>query len=182
VTRGTAGKFGFGISFDGTNGAVIVPASASLDMLTAGTLELWLRLSSTGTTDSVLSRGTGVNDSNILLTTSCGDVTAVFTQGTMQAGAAGACGALMPSVWRHVAVVNDGSMLTLYINASAVTTMPGGDLGALTSALYIGLRQPGVLPLHGDLDEIKWWTIARSSFEVCTDAGGTATPFGCSLP
>jgi len=44
VTRGTAGRVGKAISFDGTMGAVRVPAAPDLDFMTGATIELWLSL------------------------------------------------------------------------------------------------------------------------------------------
>jgi hypothetical protein len=183
LTRGVAGKLGEGISFDGTGGFVVVPAATSLDMTTGGTVEFWLRLQTTGgSVGGPLSRGTGNNDNNVLFDTSCGNLQAIFTMTQQTTNVTSACNAIPPQTWTHVAVVNDGTTLTLYVNAVATTTAAGGDMGPLTSNLYIGRREQGVFSLDGDLDEVKWWTVARTPAEICTDAGGTLAGTTCNLP
>jgi hypothetical protein len=84
--------------------------------------------------------------------------------------------------WSHLAVVNDGAQLSLYVNGQLVTSVPGGSLGPLASNLHIG-KSEGVDPaFNGVVDEIKWWTVARGEDEICQDAGGVwAQASGCSL-
>ncbi|MDP9492145.1 MAG: hypothetical protein M3P42_08130, partial [Actinomycetota bacterium] len=48
-TRSAAGRFGAALSFDGTNDAVVVADSASLDLTSGMTVEAWVRPTVLGT-------------------------------------------------------------------------------------------------------------------------------------
>jgi len=180
-TRGVAGVIGTAISFNGTDGDVMVPAATSLDMITAGTIELWVRLANTSSVGSTVSRGTGNNDSNVLMNSSCGNMQTIFsTTGVGTTNVTSACNVIPLQTWTHIAVVNDGTTLTMYVNGVLSTTQTGGYLGPLSSALYLGRREQGVFALSGDLDEVKWWTVVRTPAEICADAGGVAAGGGCT--
>jgi hypothetical protein len=176
------GKIGLGISFDGSSGYVVVPAAPSLDMLTGGTIELWVSLNDLNGVGSTVSRGTGNNDDNVLMNSSCGNMQTIFTMAGMTTNVTSSCGVIAQGTWTHIAVVNDGTTLSLYVNAVLTTTASGGDMGSLSSDLYMGRREQGIFALDGALDEIKWWTVVRTAAEICTDAGGTMMPSGCTLP
>ncbi len=182
-TRGVAGKIGSGITFDGTDGYVVIPAATSLDMTTAGTIEFWLSLSATPTgVGSPASRGTGQNDANVLVDTSCGNVQVIFTQADTTSVTAN-CTIIPDQTWSsHIAFVNDGTTISLYINGEIDAAGAGGDMGPLSSDLYLGRREQGLFPLSGSLDELKWWTVARTQAEICVDAGGVWGGSTCSLP
>jgi hypothetical protein len=190
VTRGTSGKFGSAISFSGSTGRVNVPPTASLDMITAGSFELWIRMPTIHPLQAqpqiyyaTVSRGTGNNDNNIYNLTICGGLYNYFTYNHVQALGGGApCNTIAAMTWAHVAVVNDGKTTSTYVNGVLAGTTAGGDLGPLDSPLSIGQLEQGVFPMVGDIDEVKWWTVARTAAEVCTDAGGTVVGSMCALP
>jgi hypothetical protein len=185
VTRGAPGKFGWGISFDGSGGHVTVPAAPSLDMLTGGTIEYWLRLHVVPPIQSyfaMIGRGTGNSDNNVYNITTCGDLITFFSYAQTQTNANTPCNALSGQTWTHVAVMNDGANLLEYVNGVVVASFAGGKLGALTSPLTIGQMEQGIWSLDGDLDDVKWWTVARTAAQICTDAGGAVMGTGCSLP
>lgn len=182
LTRGAAGRIGSAFSFNGTDGRVVVPAAGGLDFITAGTIELWIKVADKLTPGATVSRGTGNADDNVLQTTDCGNVVTIYTR--IPAGAsvvASECDALRDASWAHVAVVNDGAQARLYINAQLTITSPGGFLGTLPHDLYIGRRQNGEFPFTGSLDELMWWTVVRTPEQICGDAGGTWTGDQCTL-
>jgi hypothetical protein len=176
ISRGVPGRIGNAIAFDGSGGYVRVPASKALDFIQAGTIELWMNLAPGGgdlDVGSTVSRGTGNTDDNVLMNTSCGNMQTIFSRsGKGSTNVTSGCGRFQAGSWVHVAVVNDGGSATLYINGARELSAQGGFLGPLESALYIGVREQGVFPLRGALDEIKWWSVARSQPEICADAGG----------
>ena len=144
-------------------------------MITAGTIELWVRLSSTPTpVGSLVNRGTGNNDANVLtyLGTPCDQTVAIFSRTSGTTVLIDPCGTIPPQGWIHIAAVNDGTTLTLYLNGvpNMAIAYGGSYLGPLATDLWIGRREPGIFPFSGDIDEIKWWTIARTQSEICTDA------------
>lgn len=182
-TRGVSGRYGSAIEFHGSDGHVVVPASSALDFASAATIELWVRVDTTGV-GSTVSRGTGNNDDNVLMNTSCWNMQTIFSRSSSGGGTTNvtsACDALPVGGWAHIAVVNDGAELRLYIDGALVLTQPGGLMGPMSSDLYIGRRSQGIFPFDGAIDDIKWWTIARTQPEICADAGGTWTGSSCTL-
>lgn len=182
-TRAVPGHIGTGIQFNGTDGRVHVPAAPSLDMLTAGTIEMWVWLENIDfSPKSTVSRGTGNNDNNVLMNATCGNMQTIWTFGMASSNVTCACNVLAPQVWTHIAVVNDGAVMTLYVNAVSTTTAAGGFMGPLSSDLFIGRREQGLFSYFGVMDELKWWTVARTPQQICTDAGGAWAQGSCSLP
>lgn len=182
ITRGVGSPVGKAIRFNGTDGRVHVPASPSLDFLTAATIELWVRLDSQGSVGSTVSRGTGNNDKNVLMNSSCGNMQTVFSTLGGTTSVTSDCNMIPGSTWKHIAIVNNGVTLTMYLNGAVVATANGGFLGAIPSDLYIGRREQGIFSFDGAVDEIKWWSVARSQQEVCGDAGGAWQNGMCILP
>ena len=84
--------------------------------------------------------------------------------------------------WSHVAIVNDGSELKLYVDGALNSSVAGGYLGALASNLVLGKNESTDMAFSGSIDELKWWTVARTPPQICTDAGGTFNGTSCSLP
>jgi hypothetical protein len=115
------------------------------------------------------------------MNSSCGNMQTIFTHAQMTTNVTSSCNVIPIQTWTYIAVVNDGATATLYVNGFVNTTAPGGDMGPLTSDLYIGEREQGLFALLGDLDEIKWWTVARTQQQICADGGGTWGN-GCVLP
>jgi biopolymer transport protein ExbB len=169
------------MAFSGTDGHVVVPSSTTLDMATGGTIELWVRLNNSNGVGSTTSRGTGAGDNDVLMNSSCGNMQTIFQYSQQSTNVTSACNAITLNMWTHIAVVNNGTTLTLYINGTPNTTAAGGLMGPLTSDLYLGRRSQGLFALDGDLDEVKWWTVVRTPQEICTDAGGTPVGALCTL-
>ncbi|TKC97134.1 LamG domain-containing protein [Polyangium fumosum] len=134
-------------------------------------------------TGSTVSRGTGNMDDNVLMNTTCGNMQLIFSRKDVQnsTNLTSACGVIPAGPWTHIAYVNDGRTLTLYINGALTSTGPGGFLGPLRSDLFIGRREQGVFPFAGAMDEILWWREARTQAQICGDAGGSWSGGRCLL-
>jgi hypothetical protein len=150
------------------------------------TIELWLKLSSVSA-GAIVSRGTGSNENSVRLKTAQGNVHVSFTRiGGVAASLITGTGVLPTNQWTHIAAVNNNSTITLYINGTFVMSSGGGSLGQVAADLYVGKNTPNESSFNGTIDDLRWWTVARTASEVCTDAGGTpATVDGattCSLP
>lgn len=175
------GKFGTAASFSGFDGRIVVPASKSLDFASAATIEFWIRLNGVSS-GSILSRGIGSGDNSVRVRTTQGNLQVTFAR------AGGASAMLMSdpgvlgSAWTHVAIVNDGVEMRLYVDGSLKQTATGGALGALYSALHIGKSEAADSAFNGMIDDVKWWTVARSTQEICEDAGGVFASESCTLP
>ncbi len=186
VARAVAGKIGFALGFNGGNGQVQIPSSTSLDFSAGASIELWIKLASVQT-GTVLSRGTGQNDSHVRLKTAQGNIQASFGQaGSGAAVVTSDPNVLEPGKWAHVAVVDDGSNLLLYVNGNLHKSAVGGYLTSIFADLYIGKSAAADTAFNGSIDDLKWWSVVRSAQDVCGDAGGTwALVDGagaCSLP
>jgi hypothetical protein len=183
VQRGVPGKQG--LAFDFINDALIrTPSSQSLDMLTGGTIEFWIKLSSVAT-GAILTRGTTSADA-IRIRTTAGNIQAFFTRAGTSAFLVTDIDVLPTGTWAHVGIVNDGTSMHIYIDGSLLKSGTGGQLGAISADLYVGRNEAGEVSLNGTLDDLRWWTVARTASEICLDAGGTpGTADGaatCALP
>jgi hypothetical protein len=173
LTRGATGHSGNAISFGGTDGAVKIPTSPKLDFTSGATIEFWIKLSSV-TLGTILSRGTGSGDSHVRIKTQAGNVNVSFGKAGLGAATLiSSTGVLPTQQWTHVAVVNDGSQLRLYVSGKLVTSAPGGYLGSMSQDLYLGKSLASDTSLNGTLDEVQWFDVARSDQEICSDAGAS---------
>ncbi|MGB0590667.1 MAG: LamG domain-containing protein [Myxococcota bacterium] len=182
VTRGVEGAIGLGVSFSGGAGSIQVPAHPDLDFSDAATIEAWVWLGTTSGVGSIVSRGTGNNDNNVLMNSSQGNMQTIFSQtGVGTTNVTSASGMIPIQTWTHIAVVNDGSSLRCYFDGVLVTSAAGGLMGAIANDLFIGQREQGVFAFSGRIDEIKWWTTVRTQEQICSDAEGSWDGVACDL-
>jgi hypothetical protein len=159
-------KFGgASIAFDGSGDALSVAGLSALSQFTmigvVATYECWLYLNSLPGTRSFLfgSYGTGesgwtvdVNSAgSIFITRNTGGVTIALSS------------AFTASSWQHLAVVSDGTTITVYRNGISVGSVAASDnlngRGAITSVTQdfrIGARRvANELPLNGYIDDLR---------------------------
>lgn len=173
ITLGVPGKVGNAISFTGGDGHVTIPSSSELDFASASTIEFWVRLSSVNG-GSILSRGQGMNEDSVFVKTAQGNVQVRFARAGLGSVTLTSEPNLLGSTWTHVAIVNDGTALSLYIDGTLEKTDVGGYLGAIANQeLRIGKSEANDVALNGALDDVKWWTVARTPADICKDAGGS---------
>ncbi len=158
---------------------------------TAGTIEFWVKASSTGTQQFLVSREAGC----------MGWETRINTTGTINAFIASTpsgCGSAVyteitspltyaDNAWHHVAVTIKRSTNTirLYVDGQKVaesTTIPSGN-GASGNALKIGADYANTNLLNGSLDEIKIYNRELTADEIRAeyDAETAGVPAGLSL-
>lgn len=172
------GKSGNALSFSGGSGYVRVPANASLDFKSAATIELWVKLSSVsaGTIVSRLSAsGEGVR-----VRSSQGNVQVTFSREGLGTAVATTDPGLLGSTWTHVAIVNNGTELRIYIDGKLSRTEMGGKLGSAGPDLFIGSGSASDNAINGYVDELSWWSVALDAEDICTDAGHTWANGACS--
>jgi hypothetical protein len=181
VSFSAPGHIGQAASFSGGHGSIVVTASPSLDFNAAATIEFWVRLSSV-TSGTILSRGSGWGDSSVRVRTTQGNLQVLFSRASSGSAILTTNPNILGTAWSHVAVVNDGAELKLFLNGKLESSVVGGQLGALASNLVIGKNESTDTAFNGSLDELKWWGVARTPAQICTDAGGTISGASCSLP
>lgn len=172
------GKVGSAASFSGGDGRVSISSNSSLDFTTAATIELWVKLSSTTSGSIVARQGTGGD--GVRIGTSQGNVQASFTRLGIGSAIVTSDPGVLSSGWTHVAVVNDGSSLKLYLDGKLHRTEVGGQLGYVNGNLNVG-KSGTDSALNGYVDELKWWSVARTHQQICGDAAGVWNNGECTL-
>lgn len=165
----TVGKVGQGFSFNGLNSAVTIPDSASLDLLTAGTIESWIYLDNTN--DAII-YGKGRSDTNEA------SYTLGLYQGNLRFDLYKGDGSLnyipvttpaasLVGSWNHLAINWDAANIRVFVN--------GVQVG---SGIYAFVRQDTNYPVtfgrnispnpsfSGKLDEVSFYDRDLSASEI----------------
>ncbi|MCY2939140.1 MAG: Ig-like domain-containing protein, partial [Planctomycetota bacterium] len=161
------------LTFDGVDDKVVIPDSSALDLSASFTLEAWINPT-----------GAGGNSGGIIFNKENSFEIARFANGSIQfALSANGTGSdwvwvntglsVALNAWTHVAMVKNGSTVTIYLNGGTAAggtqgTISGqpATLGANASDLYIGGRTAFAQGFQGKMHEARVWNVARSQSEV----------------
>lgn len=132
----------------------------------------WARISSTGTTPTIVSQSDATLSTNNMW--SLGFATGATTpqmsirlSGTTYTVTSST--SLGTSTWGHICATYDGTDLKMYVNGSlAGTTTASLPISAVSTGLYIGARNTSV-PLSGTVDEVKLFSRALSDKDVLAE-------------
>ena len=158
------------MSFDGVNDWLTVNDSASLDLVSAMTLEAWVRPSGLG----------GMWRTVLLKERPGGMVYALYANqdtgrplGQVFIGSernAVGTASLTVDTWSHLAATFDGANLRLYVNGALVaTTAVAGSMAASTGVLRIGGNSVWSEWFAGLIDEVRIYNRALTQSEIQTD-------------
>lgn len=77
--------------------------------------------------------------------------------------------------WSHIACVNDGATMHLYVDGQQITSGASAlDPNPTSATIHLGSDAPdGGDPYLGDMDEVRLFDHVRSAEQVCVAAGGT---------
>jgi hypothetical protein len=177
ATRSTAGRFGGALSFDGTNDAVVVADSSSLDLTTGLTIEAWVRPTALGTKwrTVVAKEQSGRLTYGLYANRNTSRPWAEIYAGGSVRGAAGT--SLLPvNTWTHLASTYDGATLRLYVNgAQAASTAFSGAISVSTGSLRIGGNSIWGEWFAGLVDEIRIYDRALPADEIQRDMATSIT-------
>ena len=177
ATWATIGKFGKALSFNGTNAAVTVPDSSSLDLTTGMTLEAWVNPNPGGDFRTLVvkerpgdlvyglysSSDTNRPQSQVTIG---GTVRLLNGTATIPTGA-----------WTHLAATYDGTTQRLYVNGTQVSTLAvSGAITTSNNPLKIGGNSIWAEWFTGLIDEVRVYNRALSAAEIQADMNTSITP------
>ncbi len=170
ATWTTQGKYGGALDFNGTSSLVAIPASTSLNVSSAMTLEAWVYPTAAQSGwRTIMQRQT---DAYFLNASNSGGPLWPSGGGTLGGSTvyASAGSPLALATWTHVALTYDGSMLRLYVNGTQVASAPqSGAIQTNTNPLRIGGNVPYGEYFQGRIDEARVYNRALTAGEVQTD-------------
>src|SRR5437879_1542230 len=154
-------------TFPGSGPAIVVPASAVLDLANAVSVEAWVRPTLAGQNGGIFEKTVnGSVNSQYMLFLEAG--VAKFRVRT-------ASGALLPvdgptlalNTWSHLVGTFDGSVLRLYVNGVlAATSAAAGPLSSGSGPSFIGRLGQNLYPFQGSIDEVAVFSGALSPDRV----------------
>ncbi|MBU1068530.1 hypothetical protein KJ975_03085 [Myxococcota bacterium] len=193
VLRGMPGRIGDSIFFDSTSDLrAYMDCGPGYEGTESLTVEAWIQATMIGMDLSMI-----VSSVESYEATGLGFYMALTPDFMLEAGvgdwdaAVVSTGMVPTGSWHHVAFTWDGTTLTLFVDglpAGVSVDHPGGPVPVMTdSRFYVasnfltgGTAENGHF-FTGYLDEIKIWDVARTSVEICQDAGGVWFEEACIL-
>jgi glucose/arabinose dehydrogenase/PKD repeat protein len=169
ATGTASGRFGRALSFDGVNDRVEVPDAASLDLVSALTLEAWVRPNSSRLHAPVIAKET-TNFYTYRLEAG-GEVQGIpegyISDGPWSWEDAEDTKVLPNGSWSHLALTYDGEIMRLYVNGSLVSTRAAAKPKIDGLKLTIGGYRTNFY--EGLIDEVRIYNRALSVAEIGTD-------------
>ena len=157
------GPFGDAVRFS-TDVEVAVPDSASLDLTLPLTFEAWVWL------DSIPSAGrVGIIDRD-------GQYSLLLFADTglrCNAGTSAFAAELPIGQWMHVACVNDGSAMSIYVDGQLVQSVDGTAVPNTgnVNVMSIGDTSPGFTePMDGMIGALRFWSVALDAEQIAAAA------------
>ena len=183
ATWTTAGRYGAGLSFNGTNSWVTVPSKASLNLTNGMTLMAWVNPSTaTGVQDVLIKEGTGADLYNLYARNWRGRPESNVLVGGTNRAAEGS--SLPTNTWSHLAGTYDGGTLRFFLNGVQVaSTGVAGPIATSTGVVRIGGNSLWGEYFRGTIDEVRVYNRALSGSEIqgAMNTGVGAAPLPASV-
>lgn len=167
------------LDFDGVNDFVSLGSFNGINQLSSMTIEGWVYLNAlpAATLASTIFYEAGSGNNDIGLTVdSEGRIGATLGNGVARYGVTNVP-AITTASWTHIAMVYDGTgasnadKLKIYVNGNSQTLTFTNDILSLTpnptsETAFIGSLRGTEGYLNGKIDELRFWTTARSGTEI----------------
>jgi len=168
---------GNALAFDGSNEYVEITDNDVLDITGPLTLEAWISVSSSPTTDNegIISKFLSAGNErsySLDITTSDNLEFILSANGTNEAALTSSSIITSADGWAHVAAVFDPSnSMSLYINGILDAELTAGvpvSINASSANLWVGMTNSVSAnnALHVEIDEVRIWNIARTRVEI----------------
>lgn len=179
----SAGKFGRGLEFNGTNAFVTVPNSASLAASKALTISAWVYPTKIESKWSpILFKPIDATQISYVLqgTSPQSGISSLFiSPGTSNLFATNV---LPVNTWSHLAATYDGASVRFYVNGVQVSNRAQtGDIVTGSQALTIGGNSLYQAYWSGRIDEVRIYNSALSASRITTDMNTAIKPAGKPL-
>ena len=170
-----AGRYGNGLTFNGVDGYLTIPNSASLNISGTGlTLSMWINPALSGGDSVVLGKFWNATMTSPYYQYGlelAGGTVPVFYVGTAGGPLSASMGsALTPNQWSYLAVVFDGAQVQFYLNGLLVTTVPlSATITARGNPFQLGADNVPSQFFKGSLDEVRIYNRALTTQEISID-------------
>ncbi len=152
----------YSLSFDGTNDYVNVPDNNSLDFIANYTLEAWIKPTSLGDWERIVSKyhnNVGPYSFTFRVKANgCLDFNGCYTS----------AGVITNNNWYHVAAVDNNGTLSIYVNGiskSLSSTTAIFTVTANADPVSVG-ADFDTRYFDGSIDEVRIWNVARTTTEI----------------
>jgi len=170
ATRTTAGKYGSGLTFNGTTAYVQVPDATSLDLAATGTVAVWMFQTVAKGQAGLIHKGqlsSFADEAYSLQNSGTTRLPEIYvTSGTASKDVV-ATTALTLSAWHHVAATWDAIGTKLYIDGVLNASASGAlTVRNTTGALILGAQYANGFPFQGTLDDVRIYNRALTQAEI----------------
>ena len=166
------GKFGTALDLDGVGDTVEVPHHESLNMTTAVTMEMWVKVAAAGgdSNQAGIEKGGWELGEYSLYPVYGGGTLAQFNDLPEGCDDENIGQSIRHEKWRHLAGVWDGEKISLYVDGLLDRSVDcKGELGTNVRSVYIGSRNGGERFLIATVDEVRVYNRALTVEEIKID-------------
>ena len=160
-TGGSAGKFGNGGSFDGSDDYISINNDSALNDNPTFTACQWVYFDTL--TQNVMSLNKDTNSGFYFQINTDGRF---YTRYGTAEGYLGGTGTISTGEWTHICETFDGTTLTAYKNGVSLGTTTGYAPSGMSGTVYIGAASSSSYEMDGQIDETRIYNRALSPKEV----------------
>jgi len=166
------GRFGTALDLDGVGDTIEIPHNDGLNITTAITMEMWVRMANAGgdTNQAGIEKGGWEAGEYSLYPLYNAGTIAQFNDLPENCDDENIGPNIRNGEWRHLAGVWDGKAISLYVDGDMVRSAPcEGELLTNMKNVYIGSRNGGERFLIATVDEVRLYNRALTEEEIKTD-------------